>query len=138
MQHSRRGAVAVIVMLVLLLAALLGTSLVKLALAQHRQTVQAEARLQATSLAHSGLSRAQAQLSKDGAYTGETWSVDGETLRSDDSGRVDISVEQGAQATARVVTIVAEFPTDSTRRVRVRRQIRFIVPDSPEQDTNTR
>lgn len=137
-QPARRGAFAVIVMLALLLAALMGASLVKLAVAQHRQTRQNAARLQATSLANSGLSRARTQLQRDAGYEGGTWSVDARVLQGEDSGRVRISVDKGEEAGSRLVTVVAEYPADAERRVRVRRRIRFEIPEAPEEDTNTR
>ena len=117
---GRRGAAILIVMVCLLLASMLGASLVNLALAQRKQARRAQLHLQATWLAESGLERAAAQLARDPEYAGETWKLP----ENGPAGLVRIEVNKDeANTNRRVVRVVADYPRDTAHRARVSKQV---------------
>ena len=98
-------------------------------ISEQRQLRAGEPAVQADYLAEAGLARAKAQLGKDPAYRGETWSVAADDLNGIDAGSVLIEVKPEAE-TERVFTIQtqADFPHDSTYRARKSREAKFTLP----------
>jgi len=88
------------------------------------QARQAEQRLQADWLAESGLERAVARLASKPDYKGEAWNIAAAELASSDDARVEIRVTEvaGGEA-ARQVTVVADYPADPVRRLRVTKEL---------------
>ena len=121
---ARRGAVLVVVLVCLAVAAAMFVVLVKLA-AAGRQSMQAQCwRMQAQWLAESGLERAAARLAADAKYTNETWTIAAEELGGDAAGVVRIRAEAVAdQPNRRLVSVEADYPDDPQHRVRCNKQI---------------
>ena len=119
----RRGAVLVVVLVCLAVAAAMFVVLVKLA-ATGRQSMQTQCwRMQAQWLAESGLERAAARLAADAKYTNETWTLAAEELGGD-AGVVRIRTEAVAdQPNRRLVSVEADYPDDPQHRVRCNKQI---------------
>ena len=118
----RRGAVLVVVLVCLAVAAAMFVVLVKLA-ATGRQSMQTQCwRMQAQWLAESGLERAAARLA-GAKYTNETWTLAAEELGGD-AGVVRIRTEAVAdQPNRRLVSVEADYPDDPQHRVRCNKQI---------------
>ena len=120
----RRGALVIIVMICLLLVSLIGTSLVKLALAQRAQTLREQLRLQANWLAESGVDRAAARLSASPDYEGEEWRLKTAEAINGKPGRVIIKVSLDTNLlNRRVVSVVADYPSQTEQRARVHKQV---------------
>jgi Tfp pilus assembly protein PilV len=120
----RRGAVLVVVLVCLAVAAAMFVVLVKLA-ATGRQSMQTQCwRMQAQWLAESGLERAAARLAADAKYTNETWTISAEELGGDAAGVVRIRAEAVAdRPNRRLVSVEADYPDDPQHRVRCNKQI---------------
>lgn len=126
---ARRGAFTVVVLICLLVAGMLLTSLLKLALLQNRQAGYEQARLQAAWLAVSGIDRAAARLAHDRNYTGETWNIEPAQLGGPDSATVVIRVvEAEAQAHRRTAVVEAVYPAETSHQARLTRQATIILP----------
>lgn len=106
----RRGAIAIIAMIAILLASAVGAAVLKTSLAD-RQVVQSQQdRLQADWLAESGLARADARLASDPEYRGETWTIPAGELGDLARGSVVIRVESDAgRPRVRRVTAAAVY-----------------------------
>ncbi len=118
--HRRRGAVSIWAIVCLVFVTAMGATLGRVALLGSRHMVQERRRSQADWLAQAGWSLAEAQLQRNADYKGETWEIPATELGGADAGRVMIDVAAPAAET-RAVTIVAEFPVESDRKVRVTR-----------------
>jgi Tfp pilus assembly protein PilX len=124
---KRRGGILVLALICLVLAAaLIGTVLRQVQL-QRRQIAQHDRRLQAEWLAESGLERAAARLRADPAYAGETWSVPASELGGTDAGEVIVHVGAAPQTDSRNIHVEAEFPAQSTERVRRTKQATLVL-----------
>ncbi len=121
---NRRGAVLVVVLVCLAVLMVLLVSSVRLAASGHQAMQRQARRLQADWLAESGLQRAAWQLGRAADYSGETWNVSAEQLGTPDSAVVTIEVEPVTdRPDQRLVRAVADYPKNSRRRVRQRRQV---------------
>lgn len=124
MRNSRRGMIAVAVLVCLMVATMIGAGLLKLVRTQQATIRGEERRLQADWLAESGLERAGARLAADPDYRGETWDLRAVDLGGDDPGRVTIAVApQPDDPRRRLVTVQADYPTDPGRRARSQKQL---------------
>jgi hypothetical protein len=113
----------------LLVVALIGAALLKVALARRVETVMEERRVQAGRLADSGVGRALARLAASADYTGETWTIPAEEIANRGSATVSIRVEpQAGQANRRAVRVQAEYPAGSDLRSRQSRDLIVSVP----------
>jgi hypothetical protein len=127
-QRRRQGAIAVIALIALLVASMIGATLVKMTLAHARQIRTEEVRLQCGWLVQSGLDRAEARLAGQPGYTGETWDVPAAELAG--PAQVQITVEPVEnESSRRSVTVVAVYPVQATLRARLSR--RYLVSLSP-------
>lgn len=121
----RRGAVSIWAIVCLLLVTALGATLGRLALMGSRHMIQERRHSQAEWLLQSGWSLATARLHANPDYKGETWNIPASELGGADDGRVIIDVtptESGTSPEKREVSVVAEFPIESTRRVQITRR----------------
>ncbi len=125
--QRRRGAVSIWAIVCLVFVTALGATLGRMALLGSRHMVQERRRAQADWLVQSGWSLAVAQLQRNADYKGETWEIPATELGGADAGRVRIDVLAPAVAApaeaagTREISIVAEFPAESDRRVQVTR-----------------
>jgi hypothetical protein len=119
----RRGAILIVAMVCVAIAAAAMVSLVQLAAGQ-RKLVRAEAlRLQGSWLAESALDRAAWRLALDPKYSGETWNLPAAALGGADGATVTIQVEPVPnQSTHRLVRVRADYPEDPQDRVRLTKQ----------------
>ena len=120
----RRGAVLLIVLVALTVAAAVLVSVVRLAAAD-RKAWQGEVRqVQAAWLAESGLERAAARLRDNPDYRGETWNIPAGALDGWHAGVVNIQVESPAdQPSQRRIRVLADFPIDPQDRARRTRDV---------------
>ena len=120
--RTRRGFIAAAVLLGLIVLAMLMGLLIRSALIRRTETARAERRLQAETLARSGLERAAARLATNPGYDGETWEITADSLGKRDSGLVRIAVEKiDGQPDRRRVTSRADYPGRPESRSRVTR-----------------
>lgn len=128
---SRRGSVAIWAIACLVFVTALSVTLGRLALSGSRYSLQERRHSQADWLAYSGWSLAAAQLERNPEYKGEVWVIPAAELGGVDGGRVKIEVtapEAGQSSESRVVQVVAEFPVNSDRLVKVTRRGTWQVP----------
>ncbi len=115
---SRRGAVMMLVIVMLFVATLLMGTIVEGVLRGRRQLRQEERRLQAHWLADAGLQRARHKLRMSPDYGGDAWRVSG----PDASGEAEIVTTVTGPSDAKQLTVVVDYPLGSPARVRVRWQ----------------
>ena len=115
--HPRKGGIAVVAMVVLLVSSLLITQYIRRAV-NDRNHVKAEVeRLQALSLADAGVALAEKAILKDPAWTGTQWDLPPGTLHQTKSGSVVISVSDGS------CTVIARYPANSSSPVQITRKV---------------
>lgn len=121
----RRGAVSIWAIVCLLLVTAMGATLGRLALMGSRHMIQERRQSQAEWLLQSGWLLASTRLHANSDYKGETWNVPAAELGGADDGRVKIEVvapSPGAPPGPREVSIIAEFPIESTHRIQLTRR----------------
>lgn len=119
----RRGAVLVMVLVCMMVALVILTSLVKLAAAGRRMTDRQAWQVQATWLAESGLERAAWRLAADANYKGETWTLSADQMAAADAAVVRIEVETiPEQPNRRLVRVRADYPDHPQHRARQTKQ----------------
>jgi type II secretory pathway component PulK len=121
-RDPRRGAAMVYVLVLLLLISLVGVTLVRGAVALHRQRLNDERHAQTIRLAEAGWNRAVRKLNADPSYAGETWSIPAEQLSLGHAAEVVIDVTEGDAGKLRVTAIyplesphVTRFTVESNR-----------------------
>jgi len=130
---GRRGAILVVALVCLGVAAVVFVAVLKTAAAE-RRSLQTEARrVQAAWLAESAVDRAAARLAVDPAYPGETWTVPPGVLNDFDSARVVIEVQPPSEQEPhrRLVRVQADWPNHPQHRVRQTRQVLIELHSSP-------
>ncbi len=125
-RHPHRGAVLITVLVSLVLLAIIGGALLRLA-ALERKLLDAQANAcQSRWLAEAGLHRAVARLIADANYRGETWQVEASELFQQSPARVEIEVAQEPQRPGyRRIRVQADFPSGYSKRARTSKQIEF-------------
>jgi type II secretory pathway pseudopilin PulG len=123
----RRALVSVAVLIALIIIAIIGAALLKVAFARRAEVMAQERRIQTAWLAESGLERASSRLAAAIDYTGETWEIPTEDLGGRGAGTVLIQVEKVAdQPDRRKIRVQADYPANSGLRTRQSREI--IIP----------
>lgn len=108
--RSRRGVAALITLVCLSLATIIGTLLLQAALGEQRYLERLELQSQGEWLVEAGFSRARAQLSRSPNYSGETWVIPGASFRRAQSATVRITVRaDGANSPLRHVAVKTAF-----------------------------
>lgn len=121
--RSRRGGIAIVAVICLVLIAALSTSLMRTVAQSRQQEQMASLRLQAELLAGAGLDRARAQLADDPDYAGETWAVSAAELAPGTAG-AEVLIEVKRQtAGAATITVVSSYPHGTDRAVKFTRTI---------------
>ncbi len=124
---TRRGIAAMIALVCLSLATIIGSLLLQGALVEQRYFERLERQSQGEWLIEAGFSRARAQLARSAMYSGETWTVAGSEFGRTNNATVRISVRPDTtNATQRHVDIKATFdgvgqPAIEASRIVVRR-----------------
>jgi len=107
---SRQGIAALIALVCLSLATVVGTLLLQAALGEQRYLSRLELQSQGDWLVEAGLSRARARLAKSARYSGETWTIPGSTLGRTQGAIVRITVRAaGSSKSGRQVEVSAIF-----------------------------
>lgn len=117
---GRRGIILPVVLVGLLVVALIGAAMARTMLLQRNSARQAEQAQQAAWLADSALLRARARLADDDTYSGETWRVAADQLRTGYAGVAVIRVEPIDGA--RRIVIEAAYPEHPPHRILQRRE----------------
>ncbi len=119
----RRGAVMLVVLVCLGIAAVVLVTILKMAAAEQQMLRKRQWHVQAAWLAESGLERAAARLAADPEYRGESWAIGPELLGSRHAGTVSISIETIAgQPKRRAVRVVADYPNQLPNQMRCSRE----------------
>ena len=128
-----KGAVLVVVLVCLMIAGMMASSLLRTAVGQRLIVQRQKRELQAMWLAESGLERGAARLAAEANYTGETWQAPADELGGRDAGAVEIRVEPIAdQPAARMITAQADYPAAADSRARKTLQARVTLTSAGE------
>jgi type II secretory pathway component PulK len=106
----RRGVAALIALVCLSLATIVGTLLLQAALGEQRYLNRLELKSQGEWLVEAGFSRAAAQLARSARYSGETWTISGSAFGRTQDATVRIVVDRNsANVSRRHVDVQATF-----------------------------
>ena len=134
-ERAPRGAVLMVVLVCLTLAAAIGGALLRAGIARRGQARMEERRLQAAWLAESGLERASMKLAEAPDYRGETWDIPASDLGGRDGGAVLIAIEAvEGRPDRRLVRVRADYPNDPARRARLSRKATIDLTPEPTGD----
>lgn len=118
--RGRRGAAMVYVLILLLVISMIGGTLVRAAISQHRQRRRDEARAQAARLLEAGWNRAVRQLSQQPDYEGETWRLDEDILGTDRRAEIRIELRRDDHDPPRTqLQVAVEYPLGETYTNRI-------------------
>lgn len=106
-EPSRRGAVTIVALVVLMILAGLIAQQVSRALSDRRHSRQQVLHLQTEKLAEAGLKLAATSHAADPAWTGTTWKVPAGVIHQTNSAEVTINVQDGT------CTVVSRYPTNN-------------------------
>lgn len=121
--RNRSGAALIFVLILLLFLSMLGITLARLAIAQHRQRLQEEIHAQTVRLAEAGWNRAASQLARNPDYAGELWQPVAAAWGPDRTAAVKIEVlPSNTEPSRQVLHVDAEYPVGSPRVNRVSRE----------------
>jgi Tfp pilus assembly protein PilX len=130
---GRRGAIAVVALVCMAVAAVVMVVAVRRALGEWKMVRLEAQQVQCRWLAESALDRATARLAADPKYAGEVWKIAARTLRGKEDGgkgdkgaggaqvKIDVSTPPN-EPSRRVVRVQADWPEDAPERVRVSKQ----------------
>jgi hypothetical protein len=126
---SHRGAILVVMLVLLAVVMLLTAGWAGRIVSERRQLRRHFIVLQAIRLAESGLDRGEARLTEDALYTGEDWEIPASSWSGNQSARVQISVEpdQPEAGFARI-SARATYPCDHEQAVRRTRSTTVRIP----------
>ncbi len=125
----RKGSVLVIVLISLLVATMLGASLIRTVLIRHRQMHVLACQQQALWLAEAGVQRAFRELAKTPDYDGETWEVPPDALGEGNEGEVTIDVLKTEDVPeGRLVRVRVQFDTGATTPTGFQREVTLRLP----------
>jgi Tfp pilus assembly protein PilV len=114
-------------MVALLVASLLGASMMKTAHVSHQQIQREIQHSQAELLAEAGLARAMAKRAVSAEYSTEKWTISARELNGAHSAAVLISfTETSIPEPKTILTAMAEYPVGSATPIRVTRRV--VVP----------
>jgi hypothetical protein len=99
--QPRLGIAALIALVCLSLATIVGTLLLQAGLSEQRYLDRLALQAQGEWLVEAGFSRAGAQLAKSGRYSGETWVIPGSSFGRTQNATVRIAVRASATNTSR-------------------------------------
>jgi hypothetical protein len=129
---ARRGIAALVALACLSFSLVVGTLLMKSALAERQYAERLEAQYQADWLVEAGLSRGAARLSEAPHYTGETWSVPVPGFRGSRQAVVQIDLKADRSDAARATLAVsADLTGGGATLAHVRREIQISVRQGP-------
>lgn len=104
-------------LILLLVISMIGGTLVRGAIAVHRQRLKDEIHAQTVRLAEAGWNRALRSLSHSPEYKEETWSLAADALGSDR--QASVRMEVADESDQKRLTVVAEYPSNDPNLNRV-------------------
>ena len=135
LRSSRRGAIAVIAMIAILIAISIGLGMVKTTLLERQETLRWQQQTQAEWLVEAGIERAVAQLETTPGYRGETWTLSADELGGRHEAQIVIELKSTGEADDEYqLTVIADYPADSEQRIRSRKVIE--IPQSSNEDSD--
>ena len=118
-RQPRRGAAMVFVMILLLVISMIGISVVRAAIAQHRQRLSDEIRAQTVRLAEAGWQRAARKLASGSDDIDEVWRLGSDAFGPDRAAEVRIELTQADNdPDQRHLKVTADYPIDNPLRNR--------------------
>lgn len=130
-RRRRRGGMAVLVLVCLVIIASISAQLLRLSLSGRSLGKAEERTIQAEWLAESGLERARAQLAADPKYAGESWEVKAEELGGQHAGLVTIAVQAPeGDSKRRRIEVKADYPRDQDERSRISKALTIETAES--------
>ena len=110
----------------LVLMTIIGGTLLRWALMEHKLLAAREERSQALWLAESGTERAAAQLAQNQDYAGEKWLIDAAELPAGQAAIVEVRVSNiDGQPGRRSIDVDVEYPSDSKTPTRMHKTIAY-------------
>jgi Tfp pilus assembly protein PilV len=129
--YPHRGAVLVTVLVTLVLLAVIGGALLRLAALERKLLDTRASACQSRWLVEAGLQRAVARLIADANYRGEIWQVEASELFQQAPALVEIAVAHEPRRPGyRRIRVQADFPSGSAKRARTSKEIEFEAPPS--------
>lgn len=127
--QPRRGLVAAIVLVILVVVATVGTTIVRMSLAQRSVVEAEERRAQVDWLVESGRRLGAENLKADAAYRGETWKIPSVQLGGRGDAEVLLRVFNESDNKVRTLEVIARYPINTTTPVQ--RTARFPIQTAP-------
>ena len=125
----RKGSVLVIVLISMLVATMLGASLIRTVLVRQRQIHVLASQQQALWLAEAGVQRAFHELAEGPDYDGETWEVPPDALGEGREAKVTIEVSKTEDVPeGRLVSVRVQLDTGATAPTGFQREVAFRLP----------
>jgi hypothetical protein len=120
----RHGIAALIALVCLSVATIVGTILLRAALGEHQYLNRVELKSQADWLVEAGFSRAAAQIANSAKYSGETWKVPGASFGRNQDAVVQIAVTRGSSsAIRRHVGVTVTFSQSNEPAIEAAREL---------------
>jgi type II secretory pathway component PulK len=111
---KRRGVAALIALVCLSVATIIGTLLLKASLGEHQYLSRVELKSQGDWLVEAGFSRAAARLANSQQYAGETWKIPGSSFGRTQDATVRIAMDRpSATVPRRTVHVAVSFSQSS-------------------------
>ena len=132
-RERRRGAVLIMALVCLVLVTVMGGTLLRWAVMEHKLLRSRDEESQARWLAEAGVERAAARLANDPEYTGETWDIAAAELPTAQPARVRMQVTPvDGQPRQRSIEVEVEYPYESGAPARVHKTITYQLPPGEE------
>lgn len=113
-KHRRTGGAMVYVLVLLLVISMIGATLVRGVVAQHRQRLRDEIHAQTVRLAEAGWNRALRNLTQAPSYPGEVWKLESDALGTDRRAEIRIEVtSDAAEPPRKTLQVIAQYPLGS-------------------------
>ena len=120
----RRGFAALIALVCLSVATIVGTILLRAALGEHQYLNRVELKSQSDWLVEAAFSRAAAQIAKSAEYSGETWKVAGTSFGRNQDAVVQIAVGgKSSSAIRRHVGVTVTFSQSNEPAIEAARDL---------------
>lgn len=119
--RRRSGLALIVVLVAIAIVSTIGMTLLRMSLMHHRQAQRESFIVQSRWLAESALDQTARRLKADAKIEGWTWSVPAAELDGHRAAKVVIEIKPLKEAPQRrEVTVIADFPVNSSQRSRTR------------------